>query len=282
MAIAHLNRSYQGPFWPGGLPPTVGIPLFTFDSVPPGSVWTGTISVTTSPTLTTGTATPNPAGALSHNDVLVNMIWTLYRNGSPELTWIGLSQAVNVQLFSNDKAVVVGTLPASGVVVALTTADPINLTCTFIGYSGDETEITPVVPFVSGSTESTPYQSTSIPAVLSTARTLNQSGAGSVNFNIGAAPAAANFMRIWGAWLVVGVDNVVAGAVSAVIIDNNGGVVLSNSVVGSGNSAVSLQFNSVIVPVGNLPLKTTVADLVGGSTKILTNAGVVYTFDTLI
>lgn len=281
MVFARLNRSYQAQFWPGGSNPAVQPPIFTFDAVAPGTVWTGTVSVTTSTVLTAGTNSPNPDGSGSHNDMLVNMIWTLYRNGSPELTWIGLSQAVNVQLFSNDKVVVIGTLPASGTVVNLTTSNPITLVCNYIGYSGSEWDVQPLVPYVSGSTESSPYQPVSLPTELTTATVFNKNGTGSVNFTLNS-PGSANFLRVWSLWLSLSVNNAATNVTTAYILSNAGGVLFDLSVMGSGNQALSLTCGPLLVPVSALPMLVLVQDIVGVSTAANTDAGFTYTFDTLV
>lgn len=283
MTIARLNRTYQSQFWPGGTNPAVSSPIFTFDPVAPGSVWTGTISITTAAVLTPGSNSANPQGVQNHNDMLVNMIWTLYRNGSPEMTWIGLSQAVNVQLYSNDVVVVIGTLPLPGVVVALTNTNPINLACSYVGYSADESEVHPLVPYVTGSTQASPYEPLSFPGDVQVATILNKSGTGTVNFGLTSA-GNANFLRIWSAWIVLGVNNAASNVTSASIRTGNGAFYFTNSVMGSGNVSNSLDLGSgpMLVPVGFLPLQLQVFDAVGASTASNTMAGITYTFDTLV
>jgi hypothetical protein len=281
MAISRLNRSYQSQFWLGGVNIVPVAPVFAFDACPPGSVWTGTISVTAANTLTMGTGTANPAGSFSHNDILVNMIWTLYRNGQPEMTWIGLSQAINVQLFANDHAVVVGTLPASGVSVQLNNQNPINLICNYLGFSEDELTARPVVPYTTGTNQSSPFAATSEPNVITPATIFQHTGAGVVTFPMAALGPYAS-VRIWRAYITLSASNTATNGVSVWIADNAGDVFLSCGVVGNQSQTIALDLGGLVVGGTLLPIQLHIVDLSATATDILTSAGLYISFETLI
>lgn len=152
--IVPLHRTYLSPFWSGAPTQKLSPIIAMFDTVPPGFIWTGSIMVSTSQILTAGANSKMPAGSESFNNLLQNMVFTFYRNGSAEFTWVGYSQPANVQLFSNDIGTVVGFLPTSETLAQLDTADPITVAVSFVGYAGEESEIELQVPFLSTSTQS--------------------------------------------------------------------------------------------------------------------------------
>lgn len=113
-------------------------------------MWTVAISATIAQTLTVGSGSAFPPGSNTHNDLLQNIIWTLYRNSDPQFTWVGTAVLRNLQLYSNDQVTVVGHLPGgnTAVIGGITTPVPINVWMT--GYSDNAGSAALVTPEVTG------------------------------------------------------------------------------------------------------------------------------------
>lgn len=161
MTVVPLKKSYVAPFvQPGALLNTVAV----FDVVPPGSIWTGTISISISTQLNSSVNASQSAYLISPmNDLMSNIVWTLYRNGTAEWSWVGYTALCNLQAYGNDQLIVVGKIvglsPISPVV------NQINVTVNYIGYSGDAGEIPLTVPFLSTSTSTNLNQNQTAPQI---------------------------------------------------------------------------------------------------------------------
>lgn len=124
--------------------------VVTFDPVPPGSVYTVSISASISQTITAGANSQFPAGSNTHNELLQSIIWTLYRNASPQFTWVGTAVLHDLQLYRNDQVVVVGHLPGGNTALVGSTPVPLPVSVWMTGYSDDDGYAPSVTPSVSG------------------------------------------------------------------------------------------------------------------------------------
>lgn len=160
MTITKMRLSNPVAFIPNEAISGYTTPVTTFGPVPPGYVWTGSIGAVMSQQLTVGAQSAVPPGTPDNNEWLANVIWTMYRNGQAEATWVGYSQLCDVQAFDNDILTVVGRLPGIGGQGPLpaipNTRVMQNVTISYLGYSGTEQEVPITVPFVSTSVESQP------------------------------------------------------------------------------------------------------------------------------
>ncbi len=132
-----------------GTYPTVGV---AFDTVPPGFVWTASIAITMSQQLTPGANSRSPLGSPNDADYLASMIWTLYRNGNAEVSWLGPGMLCDVQGFGND-VLAVGGQPGYSLVTANPNpvTPPRQVSIALIGYSGPEGQVPLVTPHISTS-----------------------------------------------------------------------------------------------------------------------------------
>lgn len=205
---------------PGFVRPLVA----TFPVVPPGYVWTGTISASVATPLTSGANSTNPAGSDTFNELLANMQFTLYRNNDPQWTWVGYSTLSNIQFYSNDTIIVVGRMPRSGVGSAIDgPATQFNVNITFTGYSTPETEIVHTVPFISTSVPSVMGGSSATPTgqlqVLWETDIITIGQTNLFQFPLGSTGQA----RIWGIWLTLTNANVNNNVMTAQVQTAGGG-----------------------------------------------------------
>lgn len=230
MTTSPIIRTYPVPFLnynnTGGAQPVVAI----FDIVPPGYIWTGSISATIAQNITPGTQSQIPAGYNPFNDILQNMEFTLYRNTVPEWTWVGLSALCNIQLMPNDAIIVVGVLPQSGTSYVPQTGITfdaavnlsLNVNITFTGYSTDQGSAVLTVPFISTSVQSTPSLSTAFPvSALQTATIVDTTLVGTQPLLASVPhPGILENARLWGTWLTVANAAVANCTVTAQIVDS--------------------------------------------------------------
>lgn len=153
MTISKLNMQEQSLFLGPVTNPYLVPIVVQFPTVPPGEVWTGTISAVAQ-NIVSSTNINNPTVPLAlwdpGQDFLAYIQWTLYRNGQAEQSWQGSNMLCNVQAFgdSNDQLTIVGLFPNS-ITPVEPLAETVNVTVNFIGYRGGVSEIPLVVPFVS-------------------------------------------------------------------------------------------------------------------------------------
>lgn len=286
-----LHQVYQSNWLtgPGGSSGTgtFTAPVFTFAVTPPGYVWTGSIAVVATQNLSIGSASSSPAGDYPPSDVLANMQFTLYRNNAAEATWIGLSQLCNVQLFSNDQAVVVGFLPRAGLSPAnvddITELRPITLTLTFQGHMDTEAEAELVVPFISTSVQASPNASTSIPGNAMQLANALRTTIGTTALITGDIPFVQ--LRLWRAWIGLSMDAVNPTNASARLTDAAGNVYLQAAVTSTANNnatqAIALDLGGIRMSGTNFPLSLIVVES-AVDTGITATAGVYYTGESLM
>lgn len=263
--------------------------VFTFEPVPPGFIWTGTISIVFSQQLTVGANSKVPPGSFSNNDVLANWQWTFYRNGNAEFTWIGLSMPANIQLFGNDVAMVTGYLPQSG--INPITIDPVfglanfatALTLGFNGYAGTEAEVQLVVPFLSTSVQSAPNESVNWPGnFVNPAASVIASTVGNFSILTYSVP-----VRIWSAWLSLTICGAASQALWAgEITDALGNVYLGTTIGTSatsvGHTTSNTDLRGIFLPASTSPLKYAITLAAGTGTAAVIGgvAGLTYTVET--
>jgi hypothetical protein len=147
--------------------------IASFDTVPQGSVWTGSVSAcmlanfpvsgTSVYTLEGNNSLPN---LNTHNEILQSVVWTLFRNGFAEYTWIGSSMLCNFQAWGGDVITVLGEIPTAGNsiyqntpptsgaiaqgIMANNATQFTNMQVRWTGYASDNAQQTPIqVPFLS-------------------------------------------------------------------------------------------------------------------------------------
>lgn len=138
------------------------VPVFTLPTVPPGYVWTVSLSAVLAANLTVGDNSPMPPNRQVSNELLQNAVFTLYRNGAAEWTWVGLSALCNLQLFGNDVVIINMHFPPTGGVGIVNFPQPLSLS--MVGYSGTTDEVSLTVPFLSTTVTSNVSSPTTIPA----------------------------------------------------------------------------------------------------------------------
>jgi hypothetical protein len=264
--------------------------VFQFEAVPPGYIWTGSISIVTTQSLTSGPQSVDPPGSFSNNDFLANAQWTLYRNGAAEITWIGLSMLCNFQAFGNDIITVTGFLPQSGVspITAnsiFTSADPaLSLTLVFNGYAGTTNEIALTTAFLSTAVQAAPNQSVSTPGnLMTTAWTGHITTLGT--FPV---PTIVAGIRIWNAWISLAViGTAAASSWAAELFDLSGIPLCAVNAATDGVSTISAD-QSIAVPLfglyesnAGLTFKVSAPVGAGSASVLLASAGVSYTTETL-
>lgn len=278
--ISPLKQNMLSDFYLGtGIVPTN--PVATFGPVPPGFVWTFSVAAVIAENLTIGDTSTNPLGSDNHNELLANMVWTLYRNGAPEMTWIGMSVLCNVQAFGNDVIQVAGELPGGGVSSDILIDQPLPVTISMIGYEGLAAEVNLTVPFVSTSVQSAPTQNTAYPPSL-----LIEADA--IVTNAGTTPLLASFfgdqVQIWSIELNLSLSATSIGArVDAVITDSVADNLARASLVAGGtatnpgntSTAMAKDCRGFLIPAVGAPLDLVVT--ASGTGALYCSATVLYT-----
>lgn len=263
-------------------------PVGQFGPVPPGYIWTGTLCACISQTLTSGAQSLTPLGTESGGDALSGIIWTLYRNGAAEQSWIGLSSLCNVQAFANDVLQIAGQVPDIGVPVNTSPSieDIIQpVTFSFLGYAGTENEVELTVPFISTSVQSVASQGMSLPSseLLTTSTVALSAG----TTDLLADRQILQSYQLWGLTLDLSVGTQATARADANIQSDSGqaiylqgSVVANGSATASGNATVAhdLDARGIVLP-RSVPLQLVVtATFTGTGNSLRASATVYYSF----
>lgn len=234
-----------------------GNALFTFNVVPPGFVWTMTLVPTANTTgLTLGKI---PPAAL---DVFGQSVWTLQRNGIPEMTWVGYTLVTDFQAFGNDR-----------IAVSVSNVTPNTQLLLTMRGSSDLSDTVPALP---------PRYSAALPLGAGADPTQMQEGVAGLVVNgtssILVVGAAGVQLQLWDiSWNVVGMNDVGSGGATQQFSAEMRGTV-SNTLIdsaaamwgGQGQScSVSRYINmrGLYLPVGD-GVKLTVPTVAVGSNMV--------------
>lgn len=179
MTAARLHLVETGTFKAGVQTCTIGFP-----PVPQGQTWTGSIAI-----------------SVPFGDDLQGIIWTLFRDGTPFLSWEEFGVATDVQAISHEQLVLVGTFIGTPAEVPL-----FIVTATWTGAADDSRKVPFLWPSVTGAARGLVqvYNSNGpdaplavVPASMGDAEASQELTSAGTSINLMAAPPSGHTYSIW-------------------------------------------------------------------------------------